>query len=391
MNSLLIKSTKKPLSKSQATFNRLIKKVEKIQRSIKETESLLNEGLLYYHEKVRPTEKKMIEKLIECIPVFYSYYKNSRKNFTKKQQEILKQLIQSLITDLKRYVMPFELSKEITNIIADLEGVDYQKIQVGEMELIKDSLCNYAKEQGLDIDLSTIDPNSSKEELIRNLQKAIFEAVENKSTEEFDPKVDQHFNSQYDSKNGKKKSKKQLQKELKIKELEEIQKKGLSKIYKQLARSLHPDLERDLKVKAEKEELMKKVTVAYENQDLHTLLSLEITWMNRTATNQIELAEEQLSVYNALLNDQIESLQEELDCLIDHPRYFDIQHLLGDDDPSFVFEILDEEKEKISIDLERFSSSIVELGDGTNFRGVKEILKIITSEPDIFEMLESFL
>jgi hypothetical protein len=157
---------------------------------------------------------------------------------------------------------------------------------------------------------------------------------------------------------------------------------------------LHPDLEMDPLVKAEKEALMKKLTVAYDNQDLHTLLSLEITWMNRTASNSeshVQEAEEQLSVYNALLKDQVKSLEEELDALFMHPKFMDIQRILAHHPRSTIIDILKDEEQYISGDLKRYSSSIMELKDGTNFKGIKQILKEFEREPDFLEMLQFFL
>ncbi len=54
----------------------------------------------------------------------------------------------------------------------------------------------------------------------------------------------------------------------------------LDKIYKsfyrQLARTWHPDLEQDYKQRVLKESLIKQLTIAYKNNDLSELLSLEV-------------------------------------------------------------------------------------------------------------------
>lgn len=141
---------------------------------------------------------------------------------------------------------------------------------------------------------------------------------------------------------------------------------------------------------------MKKLTTAYENQDLHTLLSLEIMWMNRAASNEDESrtqkAEEQLKVYNDLLKDQVKSLQEELDHLFLHPRYFDIENILkGYHEPSFILQALNNEKQKLLEDFERFSSTIIDLKGGSNFKRIKQILKEFSAPLNFFEMIEFFL
>jgi len=139
---------------------------------------------------------------------------------------------------------------------------------------------------------------------------------------------------------------------------------------------------------------MKKLTVAYENQDLHTLLSLEITWMNRIASNgsksHLQNAGEQLNIYNALLKDQVQSLQEELDYLFRHPRYFDMRHILNGYRRSSILEILEDEEQQLFSDFERYSLAIIDLKEGSNFKGIKQILKQFSSVPDVFEMMDFF-
>jgi hypothetical protein len=386
MNFLINKSSKKTLTTSQSTFNRLIKKIEKIQREITETEAILDQGLRYYHTHVRSAEEKMVEKLSECICIFYSYYRYPGTKLSKKQCEILKELIHSLLIHLSQYVMPQDLNKEITDIITDIEGVDFKEAVNSEIESLKKDIASYAEQEGLNIDLSSINFTDPKEELMAKLQNAIFEAKEKKIIEETDTKDNVKEEIQ-------KKTKQQLMKEQRAREIKEIQRKGLSKIYKQLAKTLHPDLELDPIAKAEKETLMKKLTVAYENQDLHTLFSLEITCMNRTASSESDSPEtqEQLKVYNSILKDQVESLQEQLDNLFMHPRYFDIQHILSRYPPFSFLEILKNKEQQLSKDVEHYSLTITDLKEGSNFKKVKEILKEFSKELDVFEMFESFL
>lgn len=106
-----------------------------------------------------------------------------------------------------------------------------------------------------------------------------------------------------------------------------MMRKGVGAIYKQLAKAIHPDLEQDLALKIEKEELMKKLTTAHEQNDLHTLLSLELEWMNRSenAYDRVKLqTEDQLKIYNSILKKQIEDLEERIEDVFVHPKYISI-------------------------------------------------------------------
>lgn len=387
MNSLLIRPSQKILSKSQETFNRLIKKIEKIQNNIKKTEAELNQGLHYYHSYVRPTQKIMVEKLSECIPIFYSYYTQPRLKLSKNEKGILKELIASLLSQLSNYVPVQDLNEEIIEIIKDIDGVNVKEVFKDEFDSLKKEIWEFAKQEGLDLDFSSINATDSEEEMKAKIQEAILKAKGNKQREEEEVVERSDVKEKV-----KKKTKLQLKKEQREREVEELHKKGLSKIYKQLARVLHPDLERDPLLKAEKEELMKKLTVAYDNQDLHTLLSLEITWMNRNAENENDShvqADEQLKIYNALLKEQTKSLEEELNVLFRHPRYFDIQHLINGNSSS-ILDILENENCTLSSDFRRYSKAIIDLKDGSNFKGIKEILKAFSNppNPDMVELIE---
>src|SRR5438477_11448234 len=79
---------------------------------------------------------------------------------------------------------------------------------------------------------------------------------------------------------------------------EELRKRSIANIYKQLARVLHPDFERDGERQKEKVELMQELTEAYRQNDLHTLLRLEMQWIENEGGNVAQLTEEKLGVYN---------------------------------------------------------------------------------------------
>lgn len=387
MKLVLRNPSKKKLTKSQSAFNRLIKKIESLQNLIQETDNALTQGLRYYHSNVHPLEENMLVKLTECIPIFYSYYKNPRSKLSKKEREILKELIQSLLSRLTEYVLPHQISREISDIFSDFEGRNFHEKANSEFASLKNDIASFAAESGLKIDLSDFNITDSEEELMAKFGKAMHDASQNEREERASKDTGEKI---------KKKTKQQLKKEQDIREVEEVQKKSLSKIYKQLAKALHPDLEQDPLIKVEKEVLMKKLTTAYENHDLHALLSLEITWMNRSVSNKsesyLENVEDQLKIYNAILKDQVESLQFEFNCLHHHPKYYVLQRILNTSHPSYIFSVLEDEETQLSLDIERYSSAIIDLKEGSNFKRIKEILKEFSgTDQDVFNHMISLL
>jgi len=119
----------------------------------------------------------------------------------------------------------------------------------------------------------------------------------------------------------KKKTKKQLAQEGKEKEMEAARKKDISSLYKQLAKAFHPDLETDETLKKGREEMMKQLTVAYDNNDLHTLLKLELEWIKKEESNLDKLSADKLAIYNEVLREQVIELHFQMEELTEHPRY----------------------------------------------------------------------
>ena len=106
-----------------------------------------------------------------------------------------------------------------------------------------------------------------------------------------------------------------------MRQAEQLRNKSIASVYKQLAKVLHPDLEPDAGRKQAKGTLMQELTAAYRNNDLHTLLRLELEWIRREEGDVERLTEEKLSIYNQVLKEQVSELERELAELPYHPRY----------------------------------------------------------------------
>ena len=86
--------------------------------------------------------------------------------------------------------------------------------------------------------------------------------------------------------------------------------KSVRALYLDLVKALHPDREPDEAERLRKTELLKKVTVAYENNELLTLLRLQLQ-LNRLDQAQLEnLAEDQLKHFVKLLREQARELED---------------------------------------------------------------------------------
>jgi hypothetical protein len=305
-----IKKTKKELlSNEQKTFNRLTKKIRSLQKALQDHQAELDACLQFFHTRLEPEEKILAQSLRAFIKEVYKHYTNT-KEYSKKQRATLQNFLRMKLDELAS-IEPFKKDdSEITTIVSDIEGVPYEQIVTDEFNDMKAIMAELFKKQNINLDLSEINLQDDEDEIVRKL----FEATHSASHSQ------QETISQ---KQEKKKTEKQLQKEQKEKELAELQKRSINDIYKSLAKNFHPDLEQDPTLKAEKAELMKKITTAYESNDLHALLLIQIEWMNRTTLE--EAPDSKLKLYNLILKDQVKDLEKSIQSISFHPRYMFIE------------------------------------------------------------------
>ncbi len=326
------KVAKSNLSNVQKTFNRLKSKLEKLQQTLKATQDFLNESLNYYHATLIPAKMTAETHLKECIKKFYKHYTTPRK-LAKKELYLLKELILGKIDKILTTKAIKDYDPELSTIFRKLEGYDYKEIAenqfANEMKNIKEMF----ESEGIDIDISKLDAEDDQQDLLRKFMDMLEGVKDQMNTS--------------DESESKPKTKRQLAMEEKAQELENVQKKGLSTIYKRLAKAFHPDLEQEPTLKMEKEELMKKLTTAYEENDLHTLLSLEIEYISRYENGKNEemiSSDNQLAVYNGILKDQLASLQNEIDAEFSNPRYSPIHKYIAENHLAPMKEMVDDLK-----------------------------------------------
>ncbi len=310
-NSLIItKQEKQVLSKQQQTFNRLVKKIEKLRQELEQTNDILCKKLDFYAKYIYPSEQQLTSLQKEVVRVLYSYF-NNRKLFSNKQKEALREVIITQLSNILKFDGG-EPDNELKEIFKAVEGISYEEAAEEDFDTMKNEMAEMFEEHGFDMDLDDMHRNMTQEEIIKKMlemQDQIKQQAEAK----------QHKQSSY------KKTKKQFEKEERERLLEEARTKNISSIYRQLAKAFHPDLEQDEELKLEKEHLMKQLTAAYEKNDLHTLLRLEISWIQKEENNPDKLSDEKLKIYNEALKEQVQELEDEIHMLFEHPRYQPLQ------------------------------------------------------------------
>jgi len=329
----IAKKQKQVLSKNQQTFNKLIKKIETFEAKIEQTKKLARELTTIYSKDISPIEKKLGNAYFEFALMLDSYVQNLK--LTKTQRIDFDEQIIALCDNGLSYIEPDEHQEALYDKYSDMsykENLESEKLDM--FEQFRDYM-----EDEMGVDVGDLDFDMTNEEEARQYAEKLREQLDSKKLEEEEKELN------------KKKTKKQIAEEQKQKLEEELSKKSLRSIYISLAKMLHPDTETDEKLILDKTELMKKVTVAYDQKDLATLLKLEMEWVHRTSDNLQKLTDEKLKLYNKVLSEQVEELQQEIFYIKMNPANVNIFQWL-DYSPKFAHSSMKEQKEDLLFELD---------------------------------------
>jgi hypothetical protein len=303
----------KPLSKTQERFNKITLRIEKLEKKIIQKEITLEKILAYFNKNIDPLIEFDARNKIKTA--FILDEKMLSVKLSKKTYNMGAQLILTLLDDAFSTIVAGKKEIALYDKYAD---VSFQEEKEETIHSMKMELEMLFKLHGIDIDLTDFDIEKDDEvaKLLQDLQVKI---EEKNKAQDTSSAVDK--NSKYKE---KKKSKKELEREQAKKAKEEAQTKSLKSLYISLSKVLHPDVETDPELKLQKEELMKKVTVAYQEKNFPRLLELEMEWVHQTSENLQELSEEKLKIYISILLERENELNQELYLLNNHPRYLRI-------------------------------------------------------------------
>ncbi len=307
-----------PLSKTQAEFNRLMKSLETTRARHAREQARLDDALGTAIRELMP----MIEELnrLDRDFIFAGHKALRTVKLSAKRRRGFGNIVfvktEDLLSD------PVGLGEEdlerLEAILDELEpkaetsGAE-EEMSPGEREefdFLREMMVGIARQAGIDLDLSDIDPNMDPAEFERVMQERLSAAAANPRSAK---------------KTSRKPTKAQLEKERKRLELEDAKNRDLKSLFKQLAKAFHPDLETNPQLKVHKEVWMKRLNTAYAANDLREMLQLEMEWLGEEATNLATAGDAKLKVYCMVLKEQIEDLKRQIHHLPDEPQYGPLQ------------------------------------------------------------------
>jgi transposase len=298
----------RPLTKAQRKFNRLVARIENLRATLDLETRRLDAALAYYGEHLYPRLQRLIALRKDFVRVVSRWF--DHKSLRRGRN---RDALRSFVGEQLNEIIEAEgalTDDDLQRMFELIHGVNLQDVERVELDEARSAMEAALSELGIDMDLSDLQLDMSEEALAAKAAE-MAERIQQKAQED-----EEAFRS-----TERPSTKRQLEKEERMRHAEEMRNKSIATIYKQLAKVLHPDLEPDATQKERKCALMQELTVAYHNNDLHTLLRLEIEWIQREQSGVDRLTGEKLGIYNQILKEQAEELEQELAALPYHPRY----------------------------------------------------------------------
>jgi hypothetical protein len=290
----------KSLSKKQQTFNRLTQRIGALKQDIKEESGKLEVLMGLCLTEIVPQHARIARSRIALAKVLARA--TERIRFSSRHFEAIGEAIVSLCEEAFAEI---EVDAELESFYNQWAEHSYREKLNRQLQRSKEMFADMMRDRyDVDIDVEDIEDSTEGFAQFRQRMREQLEAER------------QQFWTEH-----RQKSDKQRQREAAQKAQKELAQRSIRSIYIALAKVVHPDSESDEALKASKEEVMKRVTVAYEQQDLQTLLALELEWIHQTTENLLYLADEKLQVYLAVLKQQVDDLEREKIGLLHSPQY----------------------------------------------------------------------
>ena len=340
------------LTKTQKEFNRLSKKVVKLEQELHDFRAMATRMRQRAQAELVPVQQQFLERRVEMVRFFDEALAAHKltKGEVKKLTDLLVSMSGVLIDKGFEELIPiFEKYSKEDFAQADAEA----DLQASEM-----MKALFSQQFGIEFDPAVDVSTQAKFEayvaqqmaLKQERQQAAAAAQQEARAQRPKTPRQQAAEARREAAEAKKRAE------------EKHATKSVRALYLDLVKALHPDREPDEAERLRKTELLKKVTVAYENNELLTLLRLQLQ-LNRLDQAQLEnLAEDQLKHFVKLLREQARELEDAY-----YDEQMDYAQSSGDESSYFLptvhsmvnqlkWQIQDTKKliQKITSDLEAF-------------------------------------
>jgi hypothetical protein len=296
------------LSPAERTFNRRVARVEKLRDSLAGATRRLDDALDYHAKHLRPRLERQTALHKELVRAFEPFLGDKRLKRVR-DREALSAIVATQLDRIARAEGGLA-DPDLRALFERVNGVTADDAEREHMEAARSIIEDMFDDMDIDVDLSGLRPGMSAEELAAAAAQ-IGDALHRKAGE---------LDGWEDGPNAKGNARERARAE-RVRQAEVLRKKSVASIYKRLARLVHPDLERDGAERQRKVPLMQRLTAAYRENDLLTLLTMELEWIGGDHGVRGPLPADQLKLYNEVLGEQAADLEQEIADLPFQARY----------------------------------------------------------------------
>lgn len=322
------------LTKNQRLFNSYATRIENLESEIIQQQKKYDQRITTFEKIVKPLLIEYFNEVFEQVKILDSMTK--RFKFTKPMMNNLAKLNTFFLNIIGEL---FNKTDEFFEIYRKYSDIILKKIEEERLKEWKKTAKILEVITGKKVDNDLNDPHFR-------------EFMEEDEGWGLDDIIDDFYNNflnEDPEEKPRKKSKKQLEAEEILKNYEALKQKSLRSIYIGLAKVLHPDKETDENLKDFKDDLMKKVTNAYNEKDLATLLKLELEFTKKQTAHFNDLDEQTLEIYIQYFKDRVKELENDRDrMMFENPSYQPIIDIIDLPDHIFKRE-LDNRKKSIEM------------------------------------------
>jgi hypothetical protein len=294
-----------PLTKAQKSFNRLVARIEQLRARLEADTQRLDEALVYHAQHLRHRIEAVVSVRKEVVRALAPFLDDRRlkKGDTKVLETVLIHQLDGVLAHADT------VEDDLRALFEQLHRVGITDVAEEQLKESREELEAMFAQMGISVDLSNVRLGMTEQDmateaagLVDELQREATEAGERTRGE-------------------RRKTKREQRDEERRLKSDEARKISLGSIYRQLAKVLHPDLEPDADRRHAKSALMQELTAAYASQDLHTLLRLQLEWIQREQSGAAQMADDRLDAYNLVLKEQVAELELDLAALPLNPKY----------------------------------------------------------------------
>ena len=354
---LIIRPTAaRPLNKHERAFNRALTKVQMLHLRLEEEKRRLDQALVFYGAEVRPRIERAVAFRAQLVRAIAPFLDDRRLKFGDRT--VLRAILVGQLDDILAHVdLP---DPDLQALFERLHGIAYAQAVQGNIDEVRAGMAAMFDDLGVDVNVPELRAGMSEEEMAvaaAQLADGMRRIEEAQSGDEQD----------------RRKTKRELREEDRARRFAQVRKDSIGIVYRRLVKVLHPDLERDAAERQKKMRTMQEVTAAYARSDLHTLLRLELEWIDGAQADAARLSDERLHAYTEFLKEQAAEVEAECCALGFHPKYADLMV----DGPFGLPTLMDGPSEAARLDLviEQVRIGIEQMASGQALREVRRAIQ----------------